>query len=146
MKRLHSQWLKWLCGLGLGWGFSARAASLPGEWPHEQQFNVPTPGLVKLSLPVETLDAARPALEDARIYDDAGNELPYGIERPSPAARLIQSAKSFQVSLNANATVITLETGLTQPLEGVTLESPPASFINPAQIEASADAKNWTVL
>jgi hypothetical protein len=146
MKRRHSQWVKWLCGLALGWGFSARAASLPGEWPHEQRFNVPTPSLVKLSLPVETIDAARPALEDVRIYDDAGNELPYVIEHPSPAARVIQSAKSFQVSLNANATVITLETGLTQPLDGVTLESPAASFIKSVRIEASADAKNWEVL
>ena len=41
---------------------------------------------MKISLPVETLDAARPALEDLRLYDDAGNEVPYLIERPVPIA------------------------------------------------------------
>jgi hypothetical protein len=58
---------------------------------------VPAPGLVKLSLPVETLDAARAGLEDLRLQDDAGSEVPYLIARPAPAARISQSAKSFQV-------------------------------------------------
>jgi hypothetical protein len=44
----------------------AHAVALPSDWQHEQTFNVSTPGLLKLSLPVETLDAARTALEDLR--------------------------------------------------------------------------------
>ena len=83
-----------------------RAAGLPADWQHEQPFSVPAPGLVKLSLPVETLDAARPALEDLRLYDDAGNEVPYLIERPVPVVKIVQNAKSFQVSLNPSNTVI----------------------------------------
>ena len=75
------------------------AAGLPAEWQHEQPFNVPAPGLVKLNLPVETLDAARPALEDLRLYDDAGNEVPYLIERPVPVEKVVQNVKSFHVSL-----------------------------------------------
>lgn len=122
------------------------AAPLPAEWQYAQKFNVTAPGLVKLSLPVGTLDAARPALEDLRLYDDAGNELPYLIQRPTPAARAIQSVKLFQVSLNPSTTVITLETGLAQPLDGVTLESPAASFIKSVQIEASADGKHWETI
>ena len=51
------------------------AAALPTDWKHEQQFNVSAPGLVKMSLPVETLDAARPALEDLRLYDDGSAQL-----------------------------------------------------------------------
>jgi len=46
-------------------------------------------------LPVETLDAARPALEDLRLYDDAGNEVPYLIERPVPVTKIVQNVKSF---------------------------------------------------
>ena len=101
------------------------------------------PGLVKISLPVETLDAARPGLEDLRLCDDAGNELPFLLSHPAPAAKAIQSAKSFQVSLGAATTVITLETGLTQPLDGVSLETPAMNFIKAVRVEGSPDARNW---
>jgi hypothetical protein len=130
-------------GVAFVCGFAASAATLPSDWQREQPFNVPTPGLVKLSLPIETLDATRPALEDLRVYDDAGNETPYLIERPVPVSRAVQSAKSFQVSLNPSTTLITLETGLTQPLDGVTLESPATSFIKPVKVEGSTDGRRW---
>jgi hypothetical protein len=107
--------------LALVCGAAAGAAALPSDWQHEQQFDAPAPGLIKLSLPVATLNAARPALEDLRLYDDAGKEMPYLIERPTAAPKIAQNPKSFQVSLNARATVLTLETGQAQPLDGVTL-------------------------
>src|SRR6185369_2856201 len=91
-------------------------------------------------------DATRPALEDLRVYDDAGNETPYLIERPVPVSRAIQSAKSFQVSLNPSTTIITLETGLTQPLDGVTLETPATGFIKSVKIEGSTDGRRWQPL
>jgi hypothetical protein len=125
-----------LCGLSLN-------AALPAEWQRTQQFDVSAPGLVKISLPVEALDAARPALEDLRLCDDAGNELPFLITRPMPSSKAVQSAKSFQVSLNAAATVITLETGLAPPLDGVTLETPAMNFIKAVRVEGSADGQNW---
>ncbi len=124
-------------------GFSASAANLPSDWEHEQTFNVSTTGLLKMNLPVETLDAARPALEDLRLYDDAGTEIPFVLTRPVPSPKIVRSAKSFQVSLNANNTVITLETGLAQPLDGVTLETPAGDFIKAVRVESSADGKSW---
>ena len=127
-------------------GFSASAANLPSDWQHEQTFNVSTTGLMKINLPVETLDAARPAFEDLRLYDDGGDEIPYLITRPVPSPRSIQSARSFQVSLNANNTVILLETGLAQPLDAVTLETPAMNFIKAVRVESSTDGKNWRVL
>lgn len=142
---------------------SLDAANLPADWQHEQQFDVRAPGLVKLSLPVEMLDAARPALEDLRLYDDAGNQVPYLIERPVPTGQVVQNAKSLEVSLKRTATVITLETDLraslarttatanisrvrTQLLDGVTLESPATSFIKSVQIEGSTDGRRWQML
>jgi len=133
---------KFICGVALGFGIAANAA-LPAEWQHAQQFDIAAPGLVKIGLPVDTLDAARPALEDSRLCDDAGNELPFLIAHPMPSPKAVQSAKSFQVSLNAAATVITLETGLAQPLDGVTLETPAANFIKAVRVEGSADGQNW---
>ena len=133
---------RWLCFVTLLGSFAVHAA-LPVEWQQTQEFDVSAPGLVKISLPVETLDAARPALEDLRLCDDAGNELSFLITRPTPSARAVQSAKSFQVSLNASTTVITLETGLAQPLDGVTLETPAMNFIKAVRVEGSADGQNW---
>jgi len=127
-------------------GVSAAGATLPSGWQHEQSFDVATVGLVKINLPVETLDAARPLLEDLRLYDDSGNEVSYLIERPMPVAKAVQTAKSLQISLEATSTVITLETGLAQPLDGVTLESPAMNFIKAVRVENSDDGKQWQVL
>jgi hypothetical protein len=142
MKTNHDFLAKLACTFALVCGVTANAA-LPSEWRHTQQFDVSTPGLAKISLPVETLDAARPALEDLRLCDDAGNELPFLITRPMPSAKTVQSAKSFQVSLNATTTIITLETGLAQPLDGVTLEAPAMNFIKAVRVEGSADGQDW---
>ncbi len=116
------------------------------EWQYRQDVRIPAPGLVKLGLPVDTLDAALPGLEDLRIIDEAGTEVPTVIERPVPAAKIVREAKSFQVALGATSTILTLETGLAQPLDGVTLATPAANFIKAVQIEGSNDRKTWRTL
>ncbi|MGA2867096.1 MAG: hypothetical protein ABSF95_21685 [Verrucomicrobiota bacterium] len=126
MKRPHDSWARWLCGWALVRTLPARPASLPADWPCEQQFNVPAPGLVKVSLPVQTLDRARPALEDLRLCDDPGRELPCLIERPRPVSKVSQSAKAFQLSLNLATALLTLATGLAQPLADNPNDRPPA--------------------
>ena len=124
---------------------SAIAANLPSDWQHDQSFDVSTTGLVKISLPVETIDGARSALEDLRLYDAAGNEVPYVIERPTPVPKVEQEAKSLQVSISGNTTVMTLETGVAQPLDAVRLESPATDFIKAVRIENSDDGEHWQV-
>ncbi|MGO9476541.1 MAG: DUF3999 family protein [Limisphaerales bacterium] len=132
--------------LAMTFGFSVQAAGLPAGWQHEQPFDAPAPGLVKLSLPIETLDAARPALEDLRLYGAAGNEVPYLIEHPVPVTKVVQNVKSFHISLSPSKTVIVLETGLIQPLDDVVLETPAESFLKPVRIEGSTDLKRWQTL
>ncbi len=136
---------RWFCVLALGW-CSSLGAALPPDWQHEQHFDVAAPGLQKFALPPETLDAARPGLEDLRVTDAEGNALPYFIERPVPSPKVTQAAKAFHVSLGAGATVITLETGLALPLDGVTLETPAVTFIKAVRVEGSADGQNWQPL
>jgi hypothetical protein len=117
MRPRNNSWANWLGGLALAWSCSARAASVASDWQHEQQFDIAAPGLVKLSLPVETLDSARPGLDDLRLYDDTG-ELPYLLERPVPAGKVSQSARSFKVSLNpANTEGQPVSSNLTVPVE-----------------------------
>ena len=86
------------------------------------------------------------ALEDLRLYDDAGNEVPYLVERPVPVVKVVQNVKSFHVSLTPSNTVIILETGLTQLLDDVTLETPAGSFLKPVRVEGSTDFKRWQTL
>jgi hypothetical protein len=135
-----------LCACALWFGGSAIAANLPSDWQREQSFEVATSGLVKMSLPVATLDAARPMLEDLRLYDDAGNEVPYLISRPVPVPKVVQAAKSFQSTLNATTTLITVETGMTQPIDRVSLESPAVNFLKAARVESSMDGQRWRLL
>jgi hypothetical protein len=125
---------------------SACAAPLPTAWLHEQHFEVPSPGLVKLSLPAETLDAARTGLEDLRLYDDDGNEIPYLLERPRPTGAKDQRVKSFQVSLEPAATVISIETGIEPPADMVLLDTAEPLFIKSVKVEASEDGNRWQVL
>jgi hypothetical protein len=142
-----ARWLLGGCaGVGCLWLALSATAALPASWQHYQTFEVTAPGLVKLSLPAATLDAARSGLEDLRLYDEAGNEVPYCIERPVATGKRIQNAKSFSTSLNSSATVILLETGLAQPLDGVTLETPARGFIKPVRVEGSADGHTWQTI
>ncbi len=99
-----------------------------------------------MSLSIQMLDAARPGLEDLRLYADDGKEVPYLVERAAPTRLVPQAAKSFQVSLQSGATIISIDAGLLQALEGVTLESPALSFLKAVQIEGSADEQAWQTL
>jgi hypothetical protein len=124
---------------------TARGADF-SAWEHRQELQVPTLGLVKLSLPADTLDAAKPGLENLRLVDSSANEVPYHLERPTPAGNVSREAKSFQAILEATATVLNLETGFSQPIDGVTLSTPASGFIKAVQIDGSTDRLNWRVL
>lgn len=126
--------------------FHGHVAALPNQWKHQQPFTVTAVGMVKIDLPIETINVACPEMEDLRLHDSAGNEVPYAIERRIPEANPFQNAKSFQVSLTANRTVVMFETGLTRPLDTVRLETPSEDFIKPVKIEGSADSKRWQLL
>ena len=124
---------------------AAWAANL-SDWPNRQELPIPAPGLVKLSLPVATLDAALPGLDDLRILDPAGNEVAFTLEHPRAGGKVLRAAKSFRVTLNPASTVLTIETGLTLPLEAVTLDTPAGSFIKAVAVEGSTDQQNWQPL
>ena len=128
-------------------GFSASAANLPSDWQHEQTFNVSTTGLMKINLPVETLDAARPALEDLRLYDDARQRNSLSDHATgSVAKKQFEAQNHFRFRSTPTTPSSLLETGLAQPLDAVTLETPAMNFIKAVRVECSTDGKNWRVL
>jgi len=116
------------------------------DWKFRQEFSVPNPGLVKISLPATTLDSARADLADLRLIDAAGNAVPYLIDHSPPVERVRRGARSFQVKLVQNSTVMMLETGLTQPIAAVHLRTPSANFIKAVAVEGSNDGTNWQLL
>jgi hypothetical protein len=116
------------------------------EWPHRQEVQLPHGGLIKLSLPAETLDVAQADLRDLRVTDATGREVPYAIERPGPTERFIRQPHSFAASLDRGSTTLLIETGLKEPLEAVTLLTPAAGFIKAVQIEGSMDQQEWKAI
>ena len=113
------------------------------DWKNIQPLDIATPGLVKFSLPVETLDAARPGLEDLRIYDGAGREVAYLIERPTSPPPVLQAAKDFRFRLEPPNTILEITTGLVQPIDALTLESAAPSFVKAVSVEGSPDHQHW---
>ena len=128
-----------LIGLGLLLANIALAAQFPVQWRNVQLAPVDQTGLVKLSVPLETLDAARPALEDLRLYDDLGREVSFQIDRPTQTQTRVRPAKSLQVTLTTDVTVAMVETGIGEVIDGVTLQSPAPGFLKGVQVEGSSD-------
>lgn len=118
----------------------------PNEWRETQALNIPTPGLTRVNLPAATLDAARPALEDLRIVDPAGNQVPYLIDRPAPEAELTVLAKEFRGMIETGATRLVLKTGTSAPIASVTLETPASRFVKAVDVEGSRDGASWKKL
>ncbi len=124
----------------------AHSAELPTAWKFSQPLTLAQPGLVRFSVPLETLDAARPGLEDLRLHDASGLEIPFDLDRPVQRAALTAVPRKFVAKLESNATVLTIETGLAQPIVGVTLLTPARDFLKGVRIEGSSDGQRWATV
>jgi len=116
------------------------------EWRTKQELPVARPGLVVVTLPGETLDAAKSGLEDLRVLDPAGREVPWAPEqapRARPGPRL---AVSFETILTDGRTELRIVTGLDEPLARVDLEMSSWDFVKAARIEESANGRDWTLV
>ncbi|NBR86986.1 MAG: DUF3999 family protein [Proteobacteria bacterium] len=152
MNRLASTW-RWKPGLAaaailaqlLATG-PVRSAELPAAWKNFQPVTLAQPGLVRFSVPLETLDAARSGLGDLRIHDAQGREIPFDLERPVQRAVVTAIPRKFTSTIASNATVALLETGLTQPVTGVTLQTPATDFLKAVRVEGSSDGRSWAII
>ena len=122
-------------------------AMTPNEWRFGQAIDVPATGLVRVNVPPETLNAARPDLADVRIADGAGREVPYLIDRPMPRRESALRSQELRTALEPTATRITLTTGTRSVLKGVTFETPAGvEFIKAVAVEGSHDGATWVQL
>jgi len=118
----------------------------PNEWRNTQTVEVPAKGLVRVSVPATTLDAAQPGLEDLRIVDSTGNQVPYLIERLLPDSESTIRPTEFRSTIENGATRLNLKTGTGAPISGVSLETPATQFMKAADVEGSNDGRTWTKL
>lgn len=119
------------------------AAQFPADWQKLQTVQVDRTGFIKLGLPLETLDAARSGLEDLRLYDSDGNEIPFRIDRPVPTPKFVGKALNFRVTIEDGFTTAMFETGTGRPIDRVTLSTPDLDFIKAATLEGSSDGQTW---
>jgi len=102
--------------------------------------------LVKIDLPLETLNQLRPGLEDLRLFDDQGKEIPFAIDRPIEVPRRIIAARDFRTEIENDRTRLFFRSGSALPISGLTLETPARDFIKAITIEASPDGNTWRTL
>src|SRR6266704_6855961 len=91
-------------------------AFAPNEWRNTQALDIPAAGLVHVNLPAATLDAAQPGLEDLRIVDSKGDQVPYLIERLVPDAESMIRPAEFRSTIDNGATHLILKTGMSAPI------------------------------
>ena len=124
----------------------AQSAELPAAWKNSQPVTLAQPGLVRFSVPLDTLDAARSGLEDLRIHDATGREVPFDLDRPVQRAVLTAAPRKFISRIETNITVAFIETGLAQPVAGVTLQTPARDFLKAVRVEGSSDGARWATI
>jgi hypothetical protein len=134
--------IRWLSVLAFFALTTALGASF-SDWQFRQEFSAPTSGVVKLSLPLATLDAARADLGDLRLADAAGKEVPYLLVQTTPEGKTVRPARSFRVELGQSSTLVWVETGLSQPLGAVSLLTPATAFIKAVSVAGSRDGSQW---
>ncbi|HJY53646.1 MAG TPA: DUF3999 family protein [Candidatus Udaeobacter sp.] len=118
----------------------------PHEWRNTQALEVPAKGLVRVNVPAATLDAAQPGLEDLRIVDSIGNQIPYLIERLLPGPESKIRPEEFRSTIENSATHLILKTGTSAPIIGVSFETPATHFMKAADVEGSNDGRTWIKL
>lgn len=125
---------------------AATAQPATTAWQWQQCLPIPERGLVRLDLPVATIDAAQADARDLRMFSPSGVETPW-LLMPPPASQGIEvAARDFKATIDGQTTRLTATNGARQPVLAVTLESPARAFLKSARIEARVDGGAWQTL
>lgn len=116
-------------------------------WTHRQAVQVLVPGLTRLELKPELLDASRSAggapLHDLRLVSPAGIETPYVIAMPRLAQPARVDAVGFRSTLGPRTTILEFQAPAREVISEVILETPAPRFIKAATLQASSDGLTW---
>jgi len=120
---------------------------VPSGWEYAQELAVPGTGLVEVRLPLATLDKAGRGLEDVRILDGLGADVPFAFSAKAPSRpRTTAAASEISQVAGEDSTVGVYRTAALGPLDTVTLRTPARDFIKPVTVEASDDRAHWRAL
>jgi hypothetical protein len=126
------------------WAVAPAVALEPADWRYRQPLAVERAGLQKLALPPETLGLARAGLEDLRLLNPAGREVPFVFTAPAPEIPAATRApESFRANLIGSTTELLITTGTANPLEALTLVSPAPGFLKAARLEWQRADGTW---
>jgi hypothetical protein len=128
---------------------AAALGPVPPAWEYAQELAVPAAGLVEVRVPAATLDRAARGMDDLRVLDGAGREVPFVIPAAAaPGAAASATAAGTEVSLvgTGDATVGVYRTFGRGPIDTVTIRTPARDFVKPVTVEASDDRTTWRAL
>lgn len=115
------------------------------NWEYRQEITLEKEGPIRLSLPPETLDAAREDLADLRLLGPDGTEIPFAIVQRSTVRPTTQRIP-LQARLDDRTTVVEFGLARTQPIQRILLETPAPEFTKAATVEAEAGDDRWSTV
>jgi hypothetical protein len=118
----------------------------PDHWRTAQEVVVARPGTIAVPLPIETLDAALPDLEDLRVVDPSGAEVPWTLERPPQPLPDARTAASVRTFLHEGSTEVVIRSGLEDAVSRIELEIASSDFVKAARVEEADDGRAWILL
>ncbi len=125
----------------LALGATAAALDSAG-WEFRQEITVEQSGPLRLTLPADTLDAAREDLADLRLLGPDGAEIPFAIIRRN-TVRPTTERIPLQARLEGNRTVVEFGLAKAQPIRRLVLECPAPEFTKAASVEIEAGDGQW---
>jgi len=115
-------------------------------WKWQQEFNVGSPGMMRLNLDPMVLDASQPSLGDLRILSPKETETPYLVDVPKKSGQRTQTAVGFKATLLEGKTVLDASTGTDQPIVAISLTSPSTDFLKSLKVEATSGGEIWDAI
>ncbi len=144
MARVEWSLFSWLILAGL---VVAQAAPARTGWSWYSEFAVAQTGTVRVQIGPEIVDRSLPGLEDLRLVDGHGHEIPFAVEMPRHRSGHLQNLSESQVAqATPEMTRIQFESGTAQALDAITLDTPVDSFVKAASVFGHRKAGDWMLL
>lgn len=134
----------WIGFSAVLWTGTLSAASTPEAWSHRQTLIPSQGGLAFYPLPDGVLDRAQPDLRDLRLFDAAGREVPFAIDRRVRSFLQWENLR-FTARLDNQQTVLEAEVPPGAPVDALRFDSPEGTFLKSATVE-TWDGGAWRAL
>lgn len=120
-------------------------------WSHRASVQATSPGLTRVELSREVLDASRASpgtspLSDLRLVSAAGVETPFLMEWPRVQSGRTLQAEDFHIALQGTSTVLEVTVPGNAVVQTLNLQTANRDFIKGAVLEGTQDGAEWKVI